>query len=148
MVDNVVATRHFRRSRIGPTVMMIAAATNPNVVVVPATNPNVVVVPTPDPPAIHANYASRSSHVLGGIQIAVGTVLIIANIVVISTYGTYWETGGLINHFGAGVTVSVLCKRWCANAPSQCLTGKAFREWLACQRNDVPFVLTLQLRAI
>ncbi|KAI0233304.1 hypothetical protein LSAT2_016432 [Lamellibrachia satsuma] len=83
---------------------MITAATNPNVVVVPATNPNVVVVPAPDPPAIHANYASTSSHVLGGIQIAVGTVLIIANIVVISTYGAYWGTGSLFNHFGAGGT--------------------------------------------
>ena len=87
---------HFRQLRIGQSMTMIPATTNPNVVVMSASI-------TRD---IHSNYGRRSSYVLGGIQAGVGVVLFITNVSVIATHGDYFSTGRSIREFGGCFLVS------------------------------------------
>ena len=87
---------HFQRSSIAQSVTMSPAM----------TNANMVVEDVPIPRELLANYASRSSYVLGGIQVGMGVVLLIANIFIIATFGAYFSTGRSVSEFGGCVLVS------------------------------------------
>ena len=70
------------------------------------TNANTVVMQEADPPGFYSNYASRSSFILGGIQIGVGVIVALFSVVVLATYGALGVMSGIVGHLIFGGIVS------------------------------------------
>ena len=70
------------------------------------TNANMVVTREADPPGFFSNYASRTSFVLGGIQIGVGVLVVLFSVVVLASFGAYGVMSGIVGHLIFGVIVS------------------------------------------
>ena len=72
--------------------------------VMASTHRNNVVFQSPDPPDVHPHYASKSSNVLGAIQIATGALVLIISVIALATFGAIAIVGDLF----CGVLVSRL----------------------------------------
>ena len=86
---------------ITSTVQTVVAS-SPNHVV---RQPNVVVLPKPV--RYYSTYASRSSRVLGVIQICLALAVVAANVVIFGATNGYWSTFVAVSHYGCAVQVSL-----------------------------------------
>ncbi|KAI0235102.1 hypothetical protein LSAT2_014491 [Lamellibrachia satsuma] len=128
--------RHFQRSSIAQSVTM-----NPAM-----TNPNMIVVDVPIPREVLANYASRSSYVLGGIQMGMGVVLLIVNIFIIATFGAYFSTGRSVSEFGGCVLflITGVCGIATGSTKTSCsITGFMVMSIISSVFATIGFVLSI-----
>ena len=72
--------------------------------VMTSTNQNNVVLQSPDPAGVYPHYASKSSNVLGAIQIATGALVLVVSVIALATFGAIAIVGDLF----CGVLVSRL----------------------------------------